>query len=53
MFSRIFHSIDAVKQTISEEEAAIELTSVFSKKKPENAKLSNSFEIREEPQNEG
>ena len=53
MLSRILHSTDAVKQTISEEEAAIELASVSSKRKPENAKLSNSFEIRENPQKKG
>ena len=53
MFSRISHRMDAVKQVNSGEEAAIELASVFLKRKAENAELSNSIESRDETPERG
>ena len=46
--SRISHGMHAVKQVISEEEKAIGLASFSSKRKEENAELSNSIETRKE-----
>ena len=48
MFSRISHTMDAVKQVNSGEEAAIGLALVTLKRKAENAELSNSIQSRDE-----
>ena len=53
MFSRISHRMDARKQVISGEETAIELASVFSMRKAENAELPNSIESRDETPERG
>ena len=53
MFSRISHRMDATKQIISGEEAAIRLASVSSKRKAENAELSNCIESRDETPEKG
>ena len=50
MFSCISHRINAVKQVISREEAAIGLASVSSKSKAKNSESSNSIE---KPKKEG